>query len=289
MRWLPGEFGLYGVFGVLVLGIPRLLNDRARTTSWMLLVPPSSVLIMAQHRSGFLALAAATLATGVFLIGSRRVIVGVLKLTVAGAAALTLYMVFLGSSYIVETLTRIQHTFDATEGTANWRLLAWFDVWEGIVERPLGHGFATWEFWFTWQDPLVGSHNGFLDLTYRIGVPGLFLFLAIPLALTLRTRRTVSLNHSIGSALPVTACACIYAWLGYAFFNVVFATPYVSIFFWILLAVGASATAPQTKTDDHEHPIEAESSNPSLPTGRDQIVRPRVGSGARHRGERASG
>jgi O-antigen ligase len=247
MRWLPGEFALYGMLAFIALAMPRLLRSRERTTSWMLLVPPTVVLVMAQHRSGFLALAGAMAATGIFLVGSRRVLAGAFKLGLALAVALFVFLAIFGSSYILDTLTRLQHTFDTTEGTASWRLLAWFDVWLGIAERPLGHGFSSWDFWFNWRNPLIGSHNGFLDLTYRVGVPGLVILLALPLAITLRTREALQKNDAAMVALPVTACACMFAWLGYAFFNVVLATPHMSIFFWILLGIAASATSHERK------------------------------------------
>jgi O-antigen ligase len=93
---------------------------------------------------------------------------------------------------------------------------------------------------FNAADPLSGSHNSFLDLTYRIGIPGLALFLAAPIALFVRARATVRRAlRSEESALLVTTCTCMFAFLAYSSFNQVFDTPHMSIFFWILLGLGA--------------------------------------------------
>ena len=150
------------------------------------------VLMFAQHRSGFLALAVALGATAFFLVGSERALRGLGRLAFGGIAVGLIAVTFFGGSYIDDTIVRIEHTFDTSDPTAAWRLLSWYEVGSGIIDRPLGHGFATWDFVFNATDPLRGSHNSFLDLTYRVGVPGLGAFLALPISLVSRTRQLVA-------------------------------------------------------------------------------------------------
>ena len=172
--------------------------------------PRGSRLILAQHRSGFLALAVALAGTALFLVGSGRMLRGLLRITVGGAAALAGYVLVFGGSYLDDTYTRILHTFDTADSTAAWRLLSWYEVGSGVVDRPLGHGFATWDFYFNIDDPLRGSHNSFLDLAYRAGVPGLVAFLAMPIALTVGTRSVIRQRPAADNTLLVTVCACMY-------------------------------------------------------------------------------
>ncbi|HSS03431.1 MAG TPA: hypothetical protein VLM79_40485, partial [Kofleriaceae bacterium] len=80
-----------------------------------------------------------------------------------------------------------------------------------------------------------------LDLAYRIGIPGLLIFLSLPIRLLAETRRTVDVSSANATALPITACACLIALLAYACFNVVLETAYMSILFWVVLGIGAGA------------------------------------------------
>jgi O-antigen ligase len=153
------------------------------------------------------------------------------------------------SSYLADTLSRIEHITDTQDVNTAWRLLNWYEVLGGIADRPLGHGFTQWDFFFTRYDPLIGSHNSLLDLTYRIGVPGLLVFLAIPAWLLARTRRAVAASSGGAQVLPITACACMIAVLAYACFNVVLETAYMSILFWVVLGIGAGALERRGEPD----------------------------------------
>jgi hypothetical protein len=239
-RWLPGEFALYGMFGVIVVGMREFLQPRDRT-ALVKAIPAFVVLVLAQHRSGFLALATALLGTALFLTGSRRIMSGLFKLVVIAVIGGTLFVVITGSNYVDATIERLQHTFDLTEDTAAWRLLSWYEVGMGIVDAPWGHGFATWDFLFNMDDPLRGSHNSFLDLTYRVGIQGLAVFIGIIVSLVIATRQELKRRAGSNTLQLVIICACIFAWLTFAFFNVVFDTPYLSIFFWVLLGLAGSA------------------------------------------------
>lgn len=241
VRWLSGEYGLYGMLGLITAAARPLAQRRVSLGSGILLAAAALELLLAQHRSGLVALGVAVGATGIYVLGARRVIDGALRLLALIAVGGIVAALVLDSSYLSDTLERIQHITDVQDVNTAWRLLNWYEVLGGVVDQPLGHGFTQWDFFFTRYDPLIGSHNSLLDLAYRIGVPGLLVFLAIPARLLAQTRRAVAASSGSAQVLPITACACVLAVLAYACFNVVFETAYMSILFWIVLGVGAGA------------------------------------------------
>ncbi len=241
-RLLPGEFGLYALFA-LVIAVAMMSRDRRiRPATGVLFACAAIELVLAQHRSGLVALAGALGATGLFLVGSRRLLRAGVRIAIYVVVGSVLFSFVFDSSYIDDTIVRMQHIGDTADVNTAWRLLSWLEVSAGIADNPLGHGFAHWDFAFTMLKPLSGSHNSYLDLAYRVGVPGLLVFLALPVRLIGRTRRLVQRAPS-GQALPIAVCTCVLAYLIYAFFNVVLETPYMSIFFWVLLGIGAGAVA----------------------------------------------
>lgn len=241
IRWLPGEYALYGLLGAMVAGVAAMLQRSVPARGGVILLATASELVLAQHRSGFVAFAVAFLFTAIVLVGSGRALRAVGKTVLVTAVLVALALWIFGGSYIDETIDRIAHTADLQDVNISWRLLSWYEVFQGVVARPLGHGFAVWDFMFTTDNPLTGSHNSFLDLCYRIGVPGLAVFLAIPALLFARTRALVQRTGPEQQVLLVTICAAMAAFLVYASFNVVFATPYMSIYFWVLMGLGAGA------------------------------------------------
>jgi O-antigen ligase len=246
-RWLPGEYALYGLLGAMIAGVPALLERSLPTRSGMILLATGLELVLAQHRSGFLAFAVAFVFTAAILVGSGNTLRRIGKQVLVACVIVAVALYVFGGAYIDETFNRIAHTADAQDVNIDWRLLSWYEVFQGIIERPLGHGFAVWDFLFTIDNPLTGSHNSFLDLCYRIGVPGLAVFFAIPGMLFSRTRRFVQRTTPERQALLVTICAAMAAFLVFASFNVVFETPYMSIYFWVLMGLGSGALADQDR------------------------------------------
>lgn len=241
-RFLGGDFALYGTLAAIVIVVELTFIRVFSTTTAFLFAAAAIELVLAQHRSAFVAFAVGLGATFTVLGGSTQALKGILKVACVVTIGLVAAVWLFGGSYLDDTLTRIAHTSDMSDENTSWRLLSWFEVFDGIVEQPLGHGFARWEFLFTWRDPMTGSHNSFLDLAYRIGVPGLLLFLALPFTLVRRTRALVQATSARTHVFLVTVCSCMIAFLVYAAFNVVLETPYMSILFWVLLALGASAS-----------------------------------------------
>lgn len=241
VRWLSGEYGLYGLLGLIIAAARPLAQRRITLQSSVLLAAAGIVLVLAQHRSGLVALVVAMAATGACVVGVRRAAGGAMRLLVLALLGAAVAAVAVDDSYLGETLARIEHITDPQDVNTAWRLLNWLEVGDGVVAQPLGHGFTSWDFFFTTYDPLIGSHNSLLDLAYRIGIPGLLVFLAIPARLLVATRRAVDGSSASAKVLPITACACVIAVLAYACFNVVLETAYMSILFWIVLGVGAGA------------------------------------------------
>jgi hypothetical protein len=241
IRWLPGEFGLYGMLGLTIAAARPLAQHRFSLASTGLLAAAGIVLVLAQHRSGLVALVVAVATTGVCVLGAWRAARGAIRLLVLAVCAAAVAMLVIDDGYLHDTLERIEHITDLQDVNTAWRLLNWYEVGSDIVDRPLGHGFASWDFLFTADDPLIGSHNSLLDLCYRIGVPGLLVFLSLPARILAGARRAVDESSVAASVLPVTACTCLIAVLAYACFNVVLETPYMSILFWIFLGISPGA------------------------------------------------
>jgi O-antigen ligase len=226
------------LIGLSVAAVGAIVGRRFTRGSALLMAGAAVELQLAQHRSGFAASAVALLATASFLGGSQQSLRRLLKLLVFAAIALAGYLLT-GGSFLDETMERLRHTTDLQDGNIAWRLLSWYEVLDGVIDQPLGHGFRTWEFWFTASDPLTGSHNDYLDLAYRVGVPGLVAFLALPVSLIRQTRQLVQRTGPLPQILPITVCAAILALLVFASLNVVLESPQLSILFWVLLGLGA--------------------------------------------------
>jgi hypothetical protein len=237
-RWLGGEYAGYALIGLSVAAVGAIVGRRFTRGSALLMAGAAVELQLAQHRSGFVASAVALLATASFLGGSPQSLRRLLKLLAFAAIALAGYLL-IGGSFLDETMERLRHTTDLQDGNIAWRLLSWYEVVDGVIDQPLGHGFPTWEFWFTARDPLTGSHNDYLDLAYRVGVPGLVAFLALPVSLIRQTRQLVQRTGPLPQILPITVCAAMLALLVFASFNVVLESPQLSILFWVLLGLGA--------------------------------------------------
>lgn len=252
VRWLSGEYGLYGMLGLIIAAARPLAQRRITLPSSVLLAAAAIVLVLAQHRSGLIALAVALAVTGSCVLGTRRAAGGALRLLALAMIGAAVAAFAVDDSYLGDTLVRIEHITDPQDVNTAWRLLNWYEVFDGIVGQPWGHGFNSWDFFFTTYDPLIGSHNSLLDLAYRIGIPGLLVFLSIPTRLLVETRRAVDGSSAGAMVLPITACACLLAVLAYAFFNVVLETAYMSILFWIVLGVGAGALDQRAAHDPPE-------------------------------------
>ena len=238
IRWLPGEFTLYALFTALVVAVPAVIERRIDASRTGFLALAAVELVLTQQRSGFLSLAVALLATVALLGSSTDALKGLVKLVVVLALGITMFVWVFGSSHIDETVNRIAHSSDMSDPNIDWRLLSWFEVFDGIRDRPWGHGFATWDFLFTWNNPLTGSHNSFLDLTYRIGLAGLAVFAAMPVLLVRQARRLAREASARARLLLFTVCAAMIAFLLFSAFNVVFESPQISILFWVLLGIG---------------------------------------------------
>lgn len=241
IRWLSGEYALYGMLGLTIAAARPLAQRRFSPGSTGLLAAAAIVLVLAQHRSGLVALVAAVAVTGACVLGARRAVRGAIRLLVLAAFIAAVALLAFDNGYLADTLERLGHITDAQDVNTAWRLLNWYEVASGVIDRPSGHGFASWDFFFTTYDPLIGSHNSLLDLCYRIGVPGLLVFLAIPVRILVETRRAINDSSVTANVLPITACTCLLAVLAYACFNVVLETPHMSILFWIFLGVCAGA------------------------------------------------
>jgi O-antigen ligase len=226
------------MIGVSVPAIAAIVGRRLGAASMLVMISAGIELVLAQHRSAFVSLGVALLVATALVGGSQQSVRGLVKLFAMIALAGTIYVLVFGGSYLDDTMNRMGESTDFDDANIAWRLSSWYEVLTGIVDQPFGHGFSTWDFAFTIKNPLTGSHNDYLDLAYRIGVPGLVAFLALPVALIRQTRQLAQQTGPAAQLLPVTICAAMVSFLVLASFNVSIESPQVSILFWVLLGLG---------------------------------------------------
>ncbi len=248
-RFLGGEYATYAVVGMSVPAIAAIVSRRFGRASMLLMTSAAVELVFAQHRSGFVAAGVALLATSTFVVGSGQTARGLVKLVVFLTLAVGLYALLFGGNYLDETLTRVNSTTNLDDPNVDFRLNSAYEVLGGIVAQPLGHGFSTWDFSFTIENPLRGSHNDYVDLAYRVGLPGLVAFLALPVSLIRQTRQLAQRTGAVPQLLPATVCAAMLAFLIFAGFNVVLESPQVSVLFWVLLGLGAGAVSERRRLE----------------------------------------
>jgi len=140
-RWLCGEYAVYALVGMSVPAIATIVSRRLTRGSVLLMIFAGVELVLAQHRSGFMALGVALFFTTSFIGGSEQTVRGLLKLVAFVGVAVALYLLLFGGSYLDETMTRVGETTDLDDANINWRLLNWYEVFDGIAAQPLGHGF----------------------------------------------------------------------------------------------------------------------------------------------------
>lgn len=239
IRSLGGDYAQYALIGVSVPAMAAIVGRRISGVSILILVSAGVVLVLAQHRSGFVSLGVSLLVASTVVGGSEQTVRGLVRLLVFVAIASAVYVLVFGSTYIDATMHRMGETADFEDGNIAWRLSSWYEVLTEVVANPFGHGFSTWDFTFTIGNPLTGSHNDYLDLAYRIGVPGLVAFLAMPVLLVQQTRHLAQRTGPVAQLLPITVCAAMVSFLVLATFNVCIESPQVSILFWVLLALGS--------------------------------------------------
>lgn len=246
-RWLGGEYALYAVIAAMFAAFAAIAERRLAARGAVILLAAAIELVLVQHRSGFVAFGAGLALALVLVVGSAQALRGLMKLgalvVVGGLVAIVVFEVGLDDTFL-----RLASIGDTADANIDWRLLAWYEVLDGVAARPLGHGFATWDFLFTTTDPLTGSHNAFLDLAYRVGVLGPGLLLAMVGVLVVRARRAVALDGLRTHLTGVAACGALIAFAVFASFNVVLATPHMSVLFWVLLGLGAAALPARVTT-----------------------------------------
>jgi hypothetical protein len=246
IRFLNGEHAMHGVVGLSVPMLAMIIRRRVGPAYIVLMITAAIEIVLAQHRTAFVALGIGLLGT---VGGSGENVRGLLKLLAFAALGVALYMLLFGSSYLDDTVTRLSTTTNLADDNISWRLGAAGEVLGAVLDQPLGHGFSTWSFGFTVHDPLTGSHNSFVDLAYRVGVPGLVAFLALPVSLLRQTKQLVRRTGPVPQLLTLTVCAAVLAFLVFACFNVLFESPQVSILFWVLLGLGAGALHERSMND----------------------------------------
>lgn len=240
-RYLPGEFAMYGATALLLIFAVALAQQRMGLVLLAALGAAIVDVVIVQSRS---ALVAAAMAIGVMilLLPGRRKARLLFGLTLGFALIASIVVLSVNQSYLADTLIRARAITDFSDVNASWRILNWLEVLIEVATQPLGHGFATFDFSFTRVDPFVGSHNSWVDLAYRVGLPGvglLALFIGVLLA---RLHRSIRVRQSLRDQMELAALGGAVAFaIVFASFNMVFESPYTSTFFWTLLGTAAGA------------------------------------------------
>lgn len=241
-RYIPGYAALYSIIGLAVAANvrpPRWVVP-ARLWRWFVAISAITAVILAQHRSSFLA-AAAVLALSL----PRRVHAtrALLALGAAFTVATSILVLGLATSQelreIAETMAieRIASVTDLRDPNTAWRLASAAEVGSVVVRHPLGIGFGFRQFTFNLDDPYVASHNSYLDFALRFGVDGLLLAFFLFFTIFARLRRGAELKTDRGQLAQALSGAM--AGIGIvAAFNVVFQTPYMGPLPWFFLGAG---------------------------------------------------
>jgi putative inorganic carbon (HCO3(-)) transporter len=160
------------------------------------------------------------------------------------------------------TLQNVQgeHSFQARE-----------QIWQGVVKmvvaRPLtGFGLGLLPFYqyrYThWGYPLsaaasavpdltVSAHNIYLQVAAELGIPGLILWLAIPITFcTVGIRRLLTMHAGVRRNLLMASVASTVAFSVDAFANPSWQLGQVSMFLWLVMGVGVSSMIPVTRREE---------------------------------------
>src|SRR5690606_36215278 len=101
-RWLSGEYAVYALVGMSVPACAAIVTRRFGVASALLIISAAAELVLAQHRSGFLAAGVALFATSTFIGGSARAVRGLVELVAFGIVAVGLYLLLFGGGYLAE-------------------------------------------------------------------------------------------------------------------------------------------------------------------------------------------
>jgi len=128
-----------------------------------------------------------------------------------------------------------------TDASGPLRFAAWYRALELITQRPLlGHGWGSELFGFTYyhkgrmREATLNSHNSYLDIAIKTGIPGLMAFLLFSIGSVLRSMRRLKRNGSTRYSLALLTG--VIAQLISAVFGSLFVSSTVAIY-WISLGL----------------------------------------------------
>ncbi len=245
-RYLAGTEGLY--ISVLLLAIiafwpktGRFLGSLAIGSALVVL----GAIILVQHRSVMVALVPAAIV--LFILQSApfrrrylRLAIWALVALVALVAVIT--VVPSGKHAITYALNSVKGitTFERDPNAA-WRLLAWRASLSSVKDQPFtGVGLAV-PLIFQSNAGLmtdVDPHNSLVQILLRLGLVGLFVFLWSALCYYLDLIGSIKRGAgALGRPVVAFLAAAHVLVLTFSLFNVVLETPYMGVFYWLLVGL----------------------------------------------------
>ena len=264
----PGDRGviLAGLSAFVISGVYARLKMPGRMPSvffwlcWMV----SAVVVSAANRGGMLALSSSLLLVGIFQ-PSRE---GIKALTI-GSVAVSLLLIVnptidaggyreVSVSQLTANITSIfsDDTGDegSVQGTKEWRLLWWGDIYEDTVKGPYfltgkGFGLNLADYYGYQTDKehssLRSPHNSHMTVLARMGVTGLALWIALHVAfanhMVRALRRARRREEGIWTAVYAWLLAMWLAALVNSSFDVYLEGPQGAIPFWCVFGAGIAA------------------------------------------------
>ncbi len=145
-----------------------------------------------------------------------------------------------GSTFPAASENTKTDTLAETDENIAWRLLAWRQLWQQVIDKAAVYGFG-FAGELSFVDHLgrhvqADPHNSTLAVLFRLGFLGLFVFLALNVACIWRLFKMVRAKPSIWihQALAALAASLVIVYI-VSCFNVVLEGPFMGMFYWITI------------------------------------------------------
>jgi O-antigen ligase len=262
---VPVALGMYLSFFYLAVLARWTQGKTVPVWQWVAVLLQLACVTALTSRTTWLAFLAAVGFLGLTGLPERRLRLGatVAMLFVALVAVYTLLPPEIKDNTFATRLSRAvsgavnpqARTDNYQAANASWRLEFWRQDIKATLDRPLtGVGFGPGaNFCFLGlchdqrytreADQISGPHNSYVDVAYRMGIPGIAALIGLMVLALMRARRAMVRARAGGDATAedlVTVRIAVATFLFVAitaFFSVALEGPFIGIFFWVTLAL----------------------------------------------------
>ena len=260
---VPVALGMYLSFFYLAVLARWTQGKPVAAWDWVTVLLQLTFVTALTSRTTWLAFIAAVGFLGVSGLVERRVRLGatVVMLLVALVAVYTLLPPKIKENTFTVKLSRAvsgavnpqARTDNYQAANSSWRLAFWKQDLRATMRQPLtGVGFgpgANFCFLGLCQDQrfsreadqISGPHNSYVDVAYRMGLPGIALLVALLVLALVRARRALARARGAGDEddlITIRLAIATFLFVAItAFFSVALEGPFIGIFFWVTLAL----------------------------------------------------